>query len=102
MDAAGRFVVAWVSDGQDGDGDGIFARRFAADGGALGDEFLVNTDIAGDQSAPSVAIDASGAFVIAWQGDDGAGDGILVQRYDASGVAQGARPWSTRPPLAIR
>ena len=36
--AAGEFVVAWESGRQDGDGYGIFAQRFAADGGRLGDE----------------------------------------------------------------
>ena len=28
-DAAGNFVVAWASDGQDGSDDGVFGQRFA-------------------------------------------------------------------------
>jgi VCBS repeat-containing protein len=85
----GAFVVAWVSAGQDGDGNGVFARRFAADGSPLADEFLVNTTVIGSQSAPSVAIDGTGAFVIAWQGPDGGGNGVFFQRFDSAGVAQG-------------
>ena len=43
MDADGDFVVAWESDGQDGSGYGVFARRFNAAGVAQGAEFRVNT-----------------------------------------------------------
>ena len=31
MDAAGDYIAAWTSAGQDGDGDGVFARRFDAE-----------------------------------------------------------------------
>src|SRR5690242_8722190 len=42
MDAAGNFVVVWTSIGQDGNADGIFARRYDAGGAPLGGEFQVN------------------------------------------------------------
>src|SRR5262245_33733196 len=32
----GGFVVTWMSLGQDGSGEGIYAQRFAADGNAVG------------------------------------------------------------------
>ena len=41
MDADGDFVVAWASDGQDGDGRGIYAPRYNAVVPA-GPEFQVN------------------------------------------------------------
>src|SRR5688572_27029592 len=65
-DDDGDFVVAWASRGQDGSGLGVYAQRYAATGTPLGGEFLVNTTTAGDQYAPSVAMDADGDFVIAW------------------------------------
>lgn len=37
--ADGDFVVAWNSEYQDGDGQGVYARRYRADGTARGDEF---------------------------------------------------------------
>lgn len=91
MDAVGDFVVAWTSEGQDAFLGGIYARRFAANGTAQGTEFRVNTVTSGDQRYPKVARDAAGRFAIAWESNnqDGSGNGLFAQRYDASGVAQG-------------
>ncbi|MEM6784672.1 MAG: hypothetical protein AAF624_13165, partial [Bacteroidota bacterium] len=57
-----------------------------------GSEFQVNTETEDEQQAPSIAMDADGDFVIAWQslGQDGYGTGVYAQRYDAAGVAQGS------------
>lgn len=83
MDADGDFVITWTSDGQDGDDDGIYARVYAADGTPRSTEFRINTWTTGFQSAPSVALDSSGHFVVAWQssGQDGSGQGIYAQRF---------------------
>src|SRR5207244_9162179 len=43
VDGTGNFVVVWNSYGQDGSDYGVFARRFQADGTAIGAEFQVNT-----------------------------------------------------------
>jgi hypothetical protein len=43
IDGDGAFVVAWRSDQQDGDGYGVFARRFDASGAPLATEFQVST-----------------------------------------------------------
>ena len=60
---AGRFVVAWNSEGQDGDGYGIFARRFDAAANAVGGELQVNAYTAGaDLPGPS----ASTATATSW------------------------------------
>src|SRR5688500_3580544 len=69
-DASGDFVVAWRDLARSGDTDlgGIYARRFDADGVALGDDFLVNTTTAGDQTNPVVAMGPGGETVIAWDG----------------------------------
>src|SRR5437867_3997422 len=61
-DANGNLVVVWGSDGQDGSGDGVFGRRFAASGAPLGNEFQVNSYTTATQRLPSVASDANGNF----------------------------------------
>ena len=93
MDAAGNFVVAWASNLQDGSGYGVYAQRYNAAGVAQGAEFLVNTTTANHQSGPAVAMATNGDFVIAWTSsgqDPDATSGIYAQRFNASGVAQGA------------
>src|SRR4051812_7850696 len=59
-DSAGDFVIAWSSNGQDGSGYGVYARRFDPAGQAVGGEFLVNTYTAGNQVVPRVAMDPAG------------------------------------------
>lgn len=87
----GRFVITWTSNNQDGGGKGVYAQRYAADGTPAGGEFRVNTVTNHDQETPTVAMDASGNFVIAWQSDNQDGDklGIYAQRYFANGTTNG-------------
>ncbi len=89
MTSSGAYVVVWQSAGQDGSGQGIYAQQFDANRIALAPEFRVNTTTDGDQTAPAVATDASGGFAVVWQSADGAGTGIYLQRYAASGAALG-------------
>ncbi|MBN3961089.1 cadherin-like domain-containing protein [Nostoc sp. NMS8] len=88
MDANGDFVISWQSDGQDGDNNGIYARRYNSSGVAQGSEFLVNDTTVDSQSNPSVAIAADGNFVISWQSfeQDGFSDGIYAQLYKNNGA----------------
>ncbi|MFM8414283.1 MAG: hypothetical protein ACKOCX_06120 [Planctomycetota bacterium] len=93
----GRFVAAWQSYGDDGDGFGIVARLFERDGSPVVglDEFLVNQPLSGlvgdpalgNQIRPAVASDGAGRFVIAWQSEDRVSGGYDVWyrtgRYDA-------------------
>ena len=63
--SGGGFVVTW--EGSDFDGNGIFGRRFGADGSALdGHEFEINQLRAGDQSNAGVTALAGGGFASAW------------------------------------
>jgi hypothetical protein len=89
MNDSGSFVVAWESDGQDGDDEGIYARLYAADGSTIRQEFLVNTTTANEQRFPKVAIDEDGDFVVVWRAYDGSGFGVFAQRFDSLGNAQG-------------
>jgi hypothetical protein len=90
-DAAGRFVVAWYSDGQDGSYGSVFARRYDASGAPQGAEFPVNTSTAQSQFWPSVSQDPHGGFVVTWvsDGQDGSGFGVFAQRYDSAGQPLG-------------
>jgi hypothetical protein len=87
MNGDGAVVIAWSSDLQDGSSTEVYARRYAANGGAAGAEFRANTTIAGAQNNPAVALNSAGDFVIVWQtADDGALTGVFAQRYDGAGA----------------
>jgi hypothetical protein len=93
MDSAGNFVVAWEGY-TDGSNYGIHAQRFDSGGVKQGGEFLVNTYTTGPQTNPTVAMNSSGDFVVAWDGRvQGPGSsayaGVAMQRFDSAGVAQG-------------
>lgn len=91
MDAAGNFVVVWQALGQDGSGYAVVGQRYDAAGNALGGEFVVNNTAADNQWHATVAMNASGSFVVAWEsfGQDGNDHGIFARRYDAGGKALG-------------
>ena len=90
MNDSGAFVVAWV--GPDGNGTGVFARRFDSAGNAVGDEFRVNTYTTNTQSHPVVGINQAGCFVVGWNsyGQDGSGFGVYAQRYWSDGTKNGS------------
>jgi len=83
----GGFAVVWHGDGQDGSGNGIFGQRFAQNGSLVGNQFLVNTVIANDQTRPSITSISDGGMLIAWESvnQDGSASGVYAKRYDSSG-----------------
>ena len=92
MHADGEFVVTWQSSMQDGSQVGIYTQCYNAAGVAQGAEFRVNTYTTGSQFAPAIGMDADGDFVVTWSsshGQDGYGDGIYAQRYNAARDPQG-------------
>ncbi len=84
----GRFVVTWTSAPQDGNGDGVYAQRYAADGTTAGVEALVNTYTTGSQSESVAAMASDGRFVVAWQSlaQDGNDYGVYARRYALDGL----------------
>ncbi len=80
------FVVTW-GESDDGNGSGIYRRRYDASCLPLEDPQSVNTTTADDQQLPAIAINDFGDFVIAWQSkqQDGDGLGIFARTFDASG-----------------
>ena len=88
----GDFVVMWPSRSQDGYlplDYGIYGQIFSANGVKKGNEFHVNTFIAGDQIFPHIAPLTDGGFVATWTStfQDGAGLGVYARRFDANGKA---------------
>jgi hypothetical protein len=89
-DAAGNFVVAWITINGYGSTADVFGQRFAGDGTPLGPEFQVTTYTTGGQLRPAVAADAAGNFVVVWDGsstDDSSG--VFGQRFGSSGIPLG-------------
>ncbi len=89
MDADGNFVVIWQ--GTDADGEGIQGQRFDLSGAKLGSQFQVNTFTTDQQDDPSVAMADDGRFIVVWESylQDGSGEGVYAQLYDATGSAVG-------------
>ena len=87
----GFFVVVWQSAGQDGSGDAVVGRRYDPAGLPIGEEFVVNSFTTDAQKEPVVASDPAGNFIVAWtsQGQDGGGEGVFGQVFDASGARLG-------------
>jgi hypothetical protein len=88
-DGGGGFVVIWESEGGLGNDQGSFsaqARRFDANGVALGSEVQVNTYVPSDQRGFAVGPDGSGGFVVLWDslgsnGNDNNAQSIQARRF---------------------
>jgi Ca2+-binding RTX toxin-like protein len=83
----GGWIVSWESDGQDGDGAGIFQQRYDSHGAAVGSETRVNIQTVGDQNRPTVTALADGGWVVSWTSSGQDGDGLgIYQRHFAADV----------------
>jgi hypothetical protein len=74
---------------------GIYAQRYAAPGAPVGAEFRVNTTTTSSQDTPSVAVDADGDVLVAWQSyQDGSQHGVYARRYSVvTAELRGAAGW---------
>jgi hypothetical protein len=90
-DSSGNFVVVWSSYGQDGSYSGVYAQRFDSSGAPLGPEFRVNSYTSRHQRHPSVAVGATGDFVVTWESTEEftTATDTFGQRYLSSGVPVG-------------
>jgi hypothetical protein len=110
-DAAGNYVVVWEATNANGWGSTeIYAQRYNREGTPIGPEFQVNTDRAGDQYHPHLAVADDGTFAVTWTtSNDGAGTGIQARIFHADGSPQtGVFPVNTttvgdqhRPEIAM-
>ncbi|MEJ2704060.1 MAG: hypothetical protein P8Z79_16620 [Sedimentisphaerales bacterium] len=83
-DADGNFAVAWLDDRS---GRSILARLFTVDGSAKTGTFAANTIEFSSITRPSMAMNAEGAFVVAWDGDPdrASQDDIHARLFDPDG-----------------
>ncbi|MCP3693851.1 MAG: hypothetical protein GY917_16735, partial [Planctomycetaceae bacterium] len=88
MTRDGRFVVSW--EGPDSDGTGIFAQRYDNQASPVGSQISVNSYTTGNQYDPTVQVDADANFIVGWTSSqqDGQGEGVYAQRFNAAGIAQ--------------
>ncbi|MDG1207035.1 MAG: thrombospondin type 3 repeat-containing protein, partial [Pseudomonadales bacterium] len=84
---SGGFVAVWQSALASGDLNDVYARVFDASG-VGGAEFRVNTDVAGEQTLPSVRARSDGGFIVGWRS---AADlrQVYLQAYAADGSPEG-------------
>jgi hypothetical protein len=90
-DASGNFIVAWMSENQDGGREGIFAQRFNSVGNKQGSEILVPVNTIQEQQFPSIGADDSGNFTVTWESYVGgsAQIEIVARQFDSTGAPLG-------------
>jgi len=81
----GSFIVVWQSENQDGDGYGIFAQLYNANGSSTSSEFQVNTSILNNQYEPSIATNVDGNSLITWTSGAELSTDIIAQLLDNYG-----------------
>ena len=85
--SSGKFVVTWMSDGQDGSYKGIYGQLFNVNGSKYSSEFQVNTYTTYDQARPATTGLNDGKFVVTWQsGLDGIDWAVYSQLFNANGT----------------
>lgn len=90
MDDNGNFAIVWLHDNSP---NSIMARLYNADGTARTDSFEVSTIGFNSITRPSIAMDWSGYFVVAWDGDPESSrlDDIHARCYTFDAVAMGGQ-----------
>ncbi|MEO7794225.1 MAG: hypothetical protein ABIV06_05575 [Thermoanaerobaculia bacterium] len=85
----GDFIVAWKHNGAGiNDGLSVQARQVPATGTPVVPQFQVNSYTSGMQTQPTVAADANGNFVVAWENYPDAGiSAVQAALFDALGGA---------------
>ena len=88
IDGQGRVAVSWMEDRTT---DAVRGRLFDADGKPKAASFKVNTISFKSLTWPSIAMNAEGSFVVAWDGDPkkSSDDDVHVRIYGAEGNPAG-------------
>jgi hypothetical protein len=97
MDSAGASVIAWQNGTGDSATPGIYAQLYNSSGTAVGGNFSIDTlpetNGVSTPANPSVAMEPTGQFVVAWQYQQttsGTGNGfqaIAAEQFSATGIA---------------
>ncbi|WP_286828252.1 hypothetical protein, partial [Kordiimonas sp. UBA4487] len=80
---AGGHVIVWQSDGQDGDGEGVYGQLYDGTGQPVGFEFKVSSGALGDQAFAAVATLDDGTFVVTWMDNNK----VVAQKFDWDGTS---------------
>ncbi len=90
IDAQGNLVVVWTRSLASGR-NSVRARRFDAQGQALGGEIVVHSDANSEHYDPAIVVRPDGRFIVTWSSGvlDGFGD-VFVRRFNATGVPEGS------------
>ncbi|WP_299774354.1 Ig-like domain-containing protein [uncultured Pseudoteredinibacter sp.] len=87
--ADGGYVITWMSDGQDGSGEGIYMRLFNAEGVAITGDVRVNDSVIDNQANPSITTLSDGRLIVSWDTENSAGQTqAMAKIYDAQGRSQ--------------
>jgi hypothetical protein len=95
MDASGRFAIAWWIDAYfyiDGVStiiSDVNVERFDAEGNSLGRSRKANDVAQGKRGGPSIAMNRSGEFLVAWQDGRNGKKDVYYQRYNSNGSLLG-------------
>jgi hypothetical protein len=89
--ASGAAWFAWESYGQDGDRGGVVVRRFDPALEHSTNEVLANTQRAGHQAEPALAVDGSGGALVVWTGPvaDSQARVVRARRFAPEGTPLG-------------
>lgn len=85
VDGPGNFVIVWHDYRKLSDPD-IYGQRYDNNGIAVAGNFRINDDVGYSwQQNPTIAMDSSGNFIVAWEDDRNNKEDIYAQRYDKNG-----------------
>ncbi len=78
-----NYLAVWTSDGQDGNGFGVYGQLLNQDATKNGTEFQISTYTTNDQRKPVIASNGT-SYLVVWQSDgqDGDNDGVYAQLLD--------------------
>ena len=85
MNSDGGFFLVWTSTTIDNENTGIAGRHFSQAGKASGPDFLVNTNQAGSQTNPAVAVCDDG-YIVVWESEEGSDKRVVATRFSSSGT----------------
>jgi hypothetical protein len=88
FDGAGNAIAVWQQ--FDGTRVSIWANRYTASSNSWGSPVLIETDNAGDATAPQIAVDGAGNAIAVWFQSDGTRYNIWANRYTASSNSWGS------------
>lgn len=89
MNAAGNYLVSWVTHGQDGNGFSTYAQLFARGGARIGQPTRVSTQISDDSASAALLFD-NNSYAVAWMSYVAGQRTINFAQVDSAGAVVAA------------